>query len=498
MNKTIQNILYFSISVVFVKAIGMFNTFYLAKLLIPAEYGVWVTLVLVTSYASIASLGTLEALIKMYPYYMGKDQIENAYKTEKGVFGSILFSSGLYLAIGILITFLINKSVLFESVTLIRIMIIASSISLFSSFYYFRLTSHQDFNRAGIVDAIRSVTNFCFIITFSKWWGLKGTVIGYLINECVMVFVSYFYCKAYKKLSPSFNWKLIFNLIKIGLPITIVWWIYMIQSSISRIISMHFLGKTSTGYLGLGVSIVSVLVLIPLSIGRVLYPKINEEIGKSEKRNMDKFVIMPAKLISLVVAMSLGVLVIITPWLIATFFKKYLPAVSCTILLLVSGYFSSMNRNGINYLIAANRQKAMLYYVSVALLINLALCLLFVKLKYGVTGIALGTDISTLVFSCLIWQNVFKNMNYQLKKQIEEFIKLYLPFFITSILLSILWLFFNFTTEKDLIKYVLYIILYSISYLAFFIVLPVVSINYFKEIASISSLRKLLPKWLIS
>ena len=473
----------------------MFNTFYLAKLLLPAEYGVWVTLVLVTSYASIANLGTLEAMVKLYPYYMGINKVENAYTTEKGAFGSILLSSGTFLAIGLLITFLIKKPAFQESVTLIRMMIIASSISLFSSFYYFRLTSHQDFSRAGLVDAIRSVTNFCFIITFSQWWGLRGTVIGYLINECIMVFFSYYYCKPYKKLSPLFNWKIIYDLIKIGLPITIVWWIYMIQSSISRIISMHFLGKTSTGYLGLGVSIVSVLVLIPMSIGRVLYPKINEEIGKSDKRNMDKFVVMPAKLISLLVALALGVLVIITPWLIATFFKKYLPAVSCTILLLLGGYFSSMNRNGINYLIAANRQKTMLFYVSVALLINLLMCLLFINLKFGVTGIALGTDISTLIFSSLIWQTVFKNMKYRIRKQISELFKLYLPFIITFLFLGLLCLFFNLYAEKDITKLVICVIIYAALYSAFFICFPIVNNNYFSDITIFNGVKKLLPKW---
>lgn len=486
MNKTIRNILYFSLSVVFVKIIGIFNTFYLAKLLTPAEYGIWITLLLITSYSTITCLGTVDALVKLYPFYKGQKRLDSAINVEKGVFGSIFLSAGLLLIIGLPITFLMKKSVLNESIGLIRIMVFSSSILMFSSFYRFRILAHQNFKKVGLIDGMRSLSNFCFIVTFSRWWGLYGTVIGFTMNEFILAIVSYFYCKSYRKLTPSFKWKVLFNLIKTGLPITMIWWIYMVQSSISRILSMQFLGKISTGYLGLGIGIVSVLILIPQTVGRVLYPKINEELGKSDTNNIDKFVVLPAKLISLIVALALGIMVILTPWLITSYFVKYKPAVSCTLLLLLGGYFLSMNQNGINYLVAANKQKIMLYYVIATLLLNSTICLLLIKLNFGIIGIALGTDISSIVFTSLIWYTVFKNLGYQLWKCFKNLLSLYLPFIVSSLYLCVFLFLFQVKLVCDIKKLILCVNLFILFYISTIWFLPFINIHYFKEVTNLS------------
>lgn len=466
MNKTIKNIFYFSISVVFVKVIGIFNTFYLAKLLLPSEYGVWMTLLLITAYSTIACLGTVEALVKLYPFYTGQNRMEDANNVERGVFGSIFYSAGIFLVGGLIISLFLGNSLSLGYIGQIRIMVLTATMSLFSSFYYFRLISHQNFKRVGLVDGIRSVTNFAFLMTFTRWWGLKGTVMGFCINEGLMMIISYYYCRSYGKLKPLFEWKVLVNLIKIGFPITIIWWIYMVQSSISRILSMHYLGKTSTGYLGLGVSIVSILILIPMTIGRVLYPKINEEIGKSDTSDIGKFVIVPARLLSLIVAMALGALVIITPLLIDTYFKKYLPAINCTILLLLGGYFVSLNQNGINYLVAANKQRSLLYFIVTALAVNLVVCFGFIKAGFGIIGIALGSNISSIVFTSLIWYSVFFRLQYPVGKCFYYLLKLYMPFIITSAYVGALILLRHLNTEKNHLTLGVYLFSYCIFFAA--------------------------------
>jgi len=45
--------------------------------------------------------------------------------------------------------------------------------------------------------------------------------------------------------------------VRIGFPITIVWWVLAFQSSTDRLVSAYFLGKTATGYYGLGLSFVA-------------------------------------------------------------------------------------------------------------------------------------------------------------------------------------------------------------------------------------------------
>lgn len=489
MNKTVKNILYFSLSVVFVKVIGIFNTFYLVKLLPPSDYGVWMTLLLITSYSSIACLGTVEALVKLFPFYTGQNRLEEAGVIERGVFGSIFYSAGAFFVTGMVVTLFLGQTGTAAYVGQIRIMIVTATMSLFSCFFYFRLMSHQNFKKVGIVDAIRSVTNFAFLLTFSRWWGLKGTVIGYGINECIMMAISYWYCRSYGSLKPAFGRKIIFDLIRTGLPITIIWWVYMVQSSIGRVLSMQFLGKTATGYLGLGASIVSILIFIPMTIGRVLYPRINEEIGKSGTDEMEKLVIIPARLLSLIVGLSLGAIAIFTPLIITVFFKKYIPAINCTILLLLGGYFVCLNQNGINYLVAANQQRKMLYFVLTALIVNVVNCSLFIALGFGITGVALGTDISSIVFTSLIWYTVFFHLKYPIKKCLYFLFKLYLPFIMTALCLTLLVLFRHLNTENSYLTLGIYFAGYAVVFAGVLWVVPLFS-DFKNDVVKLARLRK--------
>jgi O-antigen/teichoic acid export membrane protein len=203
-----------------------------------------------------------------------------------------------------------------------------------------------------------------------------------------------------------------------------------------------------------------------MTIGRVLYPKINEEIGKSDTGDMGKFVVVPARLLSLVVAMALGALVIITPLLITTYFKKYLPAINCTILLLLGGFFVSLNQNGINYLVAANKQRSLLYFIVTALSVNVIVCFGFIKAGFGIIGIALGQNISSVVFTSLIWYSVFFHLKYPIRNCFYYLLKLYLPFIITGLCLGALILFRHLNTENNYLTLGVYLVSYCIFFAA--------------------------------
>ena len=59
MNKTLTNIIYFFVAIVLAKFIGGFTTIFLAKILQPADYGVWMTMLLIVSYSPIVCFGTV-------------------------------------------------------------------------------------------------------------------------------------------------------------------------------------------------------------------------------------------------------------------------------------------------------------------------------------------------------------------------------------------------------------------------------------------------------
>jgi O-antigen/teichoic acid export membrane protein len=439
MNKTASNLFYFSIAVVCVKIVGALTTFIVARVLSPGDYGIWVTLLVIGSFSSIICLGTLESLIKLFPFYTGKGETKMATGLESGVLGSIVIASAVICAAGATFHFFISNGAASAYVNIIRVMALAAALGVFSAFFYHRFMAHQDFKSVSAIDSLRSVSMFVFIVPCSWLWGLKGAVIAILLNETVMLLVSFLFNKrTLGSVRPHFNAGHLLKLVRVGFPITIIWWTYMFQTTIDRLLSMSLLGKEATGYYGLGASIVSALVLIPMVLGRVLYPKVNEEIGKNAgQAELLTYVIMPGQALAILLPVIIGTLVIAVPDLYRLLFAKYVPGIVSAQVLLLGAYFVCLIRSGVNYLVAIDRQNRVLSYVAASLVVNVGLSIALVKLGYGITGISVGMSASGAVLATLLWKSVFEQLHYPLKKQIAEVFYLYLPFFISVALIAL-------------------------------------------------------------
>jgi O-antigen/teichoic acid export membrane protein len=438
-NKTASNLFYFSIAVVLVKIIGALTTFIVARVLSPGDFGIWVTLLVVGSFSSIICLGTLESLIKLFPFYTGKGEAAKALNLESGVLGSIVIAAAVLCAAGATFHFFVATGPLVPFIPYIRIMAASSALGVFSAFFYHRFMAHQDFKFVSAIDSMRSVSMFIFIVPFSWFWGLTGAVAAIAFNEAVMLVISFLVNKrTLGSVRPQFKPGQLADLVRIGFPITIIWWTYMFQTTIDRVLSISLLGKDQAGYYGLGASIVSALVLIPMVLGRVLYPKVNEEIGKNAgQTELLSYVIMPAQALAILLPVIIGTIVIAIPDLYRLLFAKYVPGILSAQVLLLGAYFVCLIRSGVNYLVAIDRQNRVLAYAAASLVVNVGLSVALVKLGFGILGISMGMALSGAVLATLLWKSVFKQLGYTFKKQVAGVYNLYLPFLICCALIGL-------------------------------------------------------------
>ena len=438
MSSTFKNIFYVFGAASLSKFIGMFTSFTMPKLLEPANYGVWVTLLLIMTYSPIIALGSVETLMKQYPYYAGKGEPNKAREVEGSVFGSIILSAIALIIIGF--SFQLLKIEAFQSVSnLIYPMVIAASLSCVSGYFNYRFGAHQNFKIHSITDSARSITTLIVLVTCTWFWGLKGAAWGYCLIEFILfIYLGILSNVMLGKVMANFNFPLIWVMIKIGFPITVIWWVYILQSSAGSIVSMSMLGKTATGYYGLGGSIVSMIVLIPMAVGAVLYPKVSEGLGKSlGKDDMALLVITPAQALSLFLPAAIGVLILLSPVIYHVVFPKYVNGLLSAQILLLGAFFSCLIRTGANFMIANDEQNRLILYVAISLITVVATSISFVKIGFDIAGIALGTALSGMVFTTLIWKAVFKHFGYNLTGQLKQLFNLYSPFLLLLGLLGI-------------------------------------------------------------
>ncbi len=440
-NSTTSNILHFSAAVVVSKILGAATTFCAASILLPADYGIWATLTLVISLSTIFLFGSVETLVKQVPYYQGQANEAMIGTVDGGVCASVFLSSALLLLLSLAFLFFHPGIAKGSLVHFIQITLVTAALSLFTCFFYYRLSAFSRFGEVSLLNSSRAFVTFLFVIALGWKWHLGGMVVGGLCAELSMLLLSIVLNKRLNRpVVPVFKATLLGNLIRIGFPITMVWWAYMVMTSIGRIISISLLGRTATGYYSLGVSIVSLIVLIPAAIGQVLYPQVSEKVGRNAGReSLMRYVVYPAQILSLVVPLILGVMLLLTPFVLRQFFPRYTPSISPAQILLTGAFFICFIKNGVNYLVATDKQSTVFMYVVVSLLVNVAVTVAAVKMNFNIRGIAAGTVTGSLLLTTLIWKSVFKRFGYPLRRQWEKIFQLYAPCFImTAIVLLIL------------------------------------------------------------
>jgi O-antigen/teichoic acid export membrane protein len=473
LNKYVRNVGLFLISSVVAKAAGALLSFLLARNLQPAILGVWITMTLFVSYGSMLSLGTIEALLKLFPFHKGEGEIEQARKIEDVVFAGTLITSAFVLVIGCIVPMFIPSIEMKQLAVETPIMAIATALGFISAYFYYRFLAHQDFKIVAMLESGRSILNIMLLGTFSWVWGLTGAALGFCLTELILCAVSaHISGRKHGGVRPLFDLHAIWTSIVIGFPITVFWWIFMVQASVDRLVSIFFLGKESTGYYGLGVSLVSVMVLLPGSISRVLYPRISEKLGEAaSEKELFRLVIVPSRFLGLALPAAIGSLVIVLP-LVYRLLPKYLPGLASAQILVLLAFFRLGISNGVNFLIATNKQIVLCLYVLSSLFVGALTSYLAVRFGHGIDGIAVSTGISGLFLALLVWRSVFKGMGFTLQRQVAEITKLYSPFIMMLVVLGLSFLIFPQLFVQTGILVIVYAAVFIIAFSCALFVVP--------------------------
>lgn len=376
--------------------------------------------------------------MKVFPFYTGKGEVVRARKLEDVVFTTVVIGSFFVCIIGFAVPMVISSAEMRELSVQIRIMATAATIGFSSGYFYWRFLAHQDFRIVAMLEGGRSILSIMFLGTFSYLWGLTGAALGFCLTELILCAVSAsISSRNHGRPRLLFDLHAIWAAIVTGFPITVFWWIFMIQASVDRLASIYFLGKESTGYYGLGVSIVTALVLLPGSISKVLYPRISEKLGEAaSEKDLLRLVVLPTRILGLILPAAIGSIIIALP-LVYRLLPKYLPGLASAQLLVLLSFFRLGIPTGVNFLIATNRQTVLCLFVSASLLVGGLTSYLAVRLGLGIEGIAISTGFSGLFLALLVWRFVLERMRFTLYEQLLEIVKLYLPFMLMLLVLGL-------------------------------------------------------------
>jgi O-antigen/teichoic acid export membrane protein len=426
----IRNLAFAACAVVLTQVVGSFRSFALARMIGPTDFGVWTALQSIVSLSPIVCLGVMEALLKRVPYFRGRADLDGLRRTEESVLGALALASVVLSCAFLLFPWLIPNNVLNSSLALAQVTAAGAAISLFSAFYSYRCAAYEDFKSVSLIDGLQSVLGCLCILVGALGWGLNGGVIGFLVGECMAWWSSGYLCtRAHGRVKARFRASLMADAVRVGFPITIVWWIYVIHTNVGRLTAISLLDSTATGLYGVASSVAVLFAIVPNTIGRVLYPRINAQIGaKSEVVDLRQTVVTPACSIALILPIAQIVMFYAIPFAYNDLLPKYKTGLICCQILIVGAFFVGLIRNGANYLIAADLQLSMMKYAVGSVMINAGISLCLVYCGLGINGIAIATSSGSALLATLIWKRVFRELNCARNQEISIASGFYLPF----------------------------------------------------------------------
>ncbi len=394
-----RDIFWFTLSNIFFQGSKFLTYLYVAKLLGPKTYGLWNGLILILSYGMNSHLGVLNAMNRDVPYYLGAENTEKIQEIQNVSLGAICVSSLVLAVIVFIASYLTDSDT--ETITGLRFISLILISQQFYLFYQMLLKSHHLFGFMSIQQTIFSVLTLLVVLPLTYYFRFDGFLAGQLIVN--LAILGYILRKIPIKAKPAFEWKTAWTLSKTGFPIMLAGVAYGIMTTVDRMAILKYLGKEQMGYYSLSVMAAGMLLLLPMTVAQIIYPRMSRKFGETRQaESLKPLIYRPTiHLMWIMAIMLIGVYVLLPP-LIGYFLPEYIKGIASLKIMIVGVYFLSLVGGFANFLNTVGLQNIYLSIQFIAIIIVVLLCGLSLKLNLGIEGIAWATSLTYIIYAFLL------------------------------------------------------------------------------------------------
>ena len=468
------------------QAFTLISGFWVARILGPTEFGVWTAISLVLAYGAYMELGAISTMGRDLPHLLGKGEQEKVDSLE-GHARYIAITGAL---LGSFLVFLFSFLPSHSPVMTAGLQAMSVILVLQQTHTYQRtvLRSYNKFKELSHQQLVLSFATSILSITFVVLCGFYGRIFAAFIAQIAIV-IYCFQRNQWRRLH-KFKFSIAWSLICKGTPIIISGFILSLLATIDRLFIIEFLGAEQLGLFSISILLVTVVSLIPAMAGQVLYPRIDFQYGNSDKdvESLRSFITMPPQIFSALLPILIGTLYLSIPLIIKIFMPEYLPGVKTARIVVLGIFFFGILGLTDYFLVTTGRLKQYILFGCIALVLKIILNYTFIRLGYGIEGVAIGgTMLTYFIYSIIVISYALSHFTKDIKYVVRFFLRLWLPFIYMLIVLRTIELGINYVMDLTLCHSLLYktiiqIFLYLICcFPLIFTVLRVLKIDFSRE-----------------
>ena len=424
----------YSASAIISMALGLIAGFWVARLLGPEDFGIWNAVSLVLAYGAYLELGALSAMGRDLPFHHGQGNMEKAATLEGTARRVTIFGAILAALVVIAFSFLPGHST--KMAFGLQAMAVVLILQQVYTYHRTVLRSHNHFSELSQQQVLFAIVSSGLAVVFVVFLGLTGRMLAAILAQAAIVL--YAVRRNPWRLVPKFKLPIAWSLMRVGIPILFSGFVLSLLATIDRLMVITFLGEKQLGYFGLALLLTGVVSLIPAIASQVLYPRITFQFGNSGKNveSLRSFVLTPPKILSALLPILIGLLYLSLPLVIRALLPAYSPGITAARIVVVGIFFFGILGLTDYFLVTIGKLKQYALFGFVALVPNIILDYLFLRLGYGIEGIAVGGTLITYFFySCIVIGYALSHYTKRLGDWVRFFLRLWLPFIYMIVLL---------------------------------------------------------------
>lgn len=415
---------------------GLARGFVVAKLLGPVLFGIRNTFGIIMSFNTYSHLGTLFAMQRDVPYYRGKSEDAKADLIISSTFWVNMLLVTFAGILCIIASFYLKATNWDDNYCILLFFTGSLIISgRLSEFYNYSFQIENKFYVLSRIQLYSKIVTAVSCIALTYFFSLRGFFIGLFIGDLFFITDSFFNIE--KKI-PSLivSFQVIKDLMKTGLPMLASGMLFILLINIDKIMILWFLSQKDLGFYGIATIATGVIGTISDSVFSVTLPEMMKKYGKTHDiKRIKNYLIEPTVVLAYFLPFLLASIYFLIHIPIQYYMVKFIPSIKIVKILTLGLFFFAVPTMAHSICIAVNKVINLTYFNFITISISAILNYTFIKLGFGLEGIALGTSISYFIHCTTTLTYAMSQFKAEAKEYIKFFITIYAPFVYASILI---------------------------------------------------------------
>lgn len=401
LRRVLGDVIGFAGSQYFLRFAGILKGFVVARVLGPAGNGLWQHFVIISEYCQYSHFGALQGLNKVLGHRVGKNDETGAIDARESGAGFI-FTASLLLWAGLVGYVALRWDDLAAwdrwGLPLVGLLVVTEQITFL---YMTLLRAYSRIKIISVAETAFAVLNLAVSLALLFPFGVTGLLVGWIASRGLTAL--WMMHRSGYPFRPRLMPVEIKALLYTGFPIYLFHLTRVGLRNIDRVLVDSVLDKSQLGIYGLAVTLAGLVRYAADAVGFVIYPILLRSYGETgDPRASRDHWTRPTELLSLVVALALGLSYLVLHLPVLWLLPEFLSSIDIYRLLTISVAFQCLAILPGFYLMAIDRQNWLIPMGVAAIAFDFVVGRQMVEAGFGLPGVALTMGVGSFLYTTIV------------------------------------------------------------------------------------------------